>query len=121
MAFPRIYLLCLLSLLHGILSEQLKYNWDIGWISANPDGRLERPVVGVNGKWPCPPIHATVGDRIQVTIHNRLGNESTSIHWHGIQQKGTNAMDGPPGVTQCPLLPGDSFTYDFEVDDPKSS
>lgn len=29
--------------------------------------------------------------------------------------KGTNEMDGASGVTQCPVAPGQSFTYDFTV------
>jgi hypothetical protein len=24
-------------------------------------------------------------------------------------------MDGPQGVSQCPILPGESFTYNFTV------
>lgn len=29
---------------------------------------------------------------------------------------GTPWMDGTEGVTQCPILPGDTFTYRFVVD-----
>lgn len=42
---------------------------------------------------------------------------STSIHWHGIFQHGTNYEDGSASVTQCPIQPGDSFQYDFSVPD----
>ena len=30
-------------------------------------------------------------------------------------QQGTNTMDGPSGVNQCAIPPGDSFTYNFTV------
>lgn len=39
----------------------------------------------------------------------------TSIHWHGIRQKQTMDMDGVNGITQCPIAPGDSFTYTFKA------
>jgi Multicopper oxidase len=75
----------------------LNYNWDITWVQANPDGRLTRPVIGINGKWPNPPIIANLGDNVVVTVNNKLGNESTTIHWHGLFQVGNNNNDGPPG------------------------
>lgn len=28
-------------------------------------------------------------------------------------QKGTNAYDGAVGVAQCPISPGENFTYKF--------
>lgn len=56
-----------------------------------------------------------MGDRVIVNLNNKLGNETTSLHFHGIFQTGTAAMDGPTGVTQCPIPPGASFTYDFVV------
>ena len=36
-------------------------------------------------------------------------------HWHGIQQHGFNAYDGASFVTQCPIIPGDVFRYQFTV------
>jgi Multicopper oxidase len=38
-------------------------------------------------------------------------------HWHGIDQHTTNWADGPAFVTQCPIIPGHSFLYDFSVPD----
>jgi iron transport multicopper oxidase len=93
----------------------LTYNWDITWVEANPDNRLKRPVVGINKQWPCPTISGNIGDTVVVTINNKLGNETTSLHWHGLYQVGNNAQDGPPMVTQCPILPGQSYTYTFTV------
>ncbi|KIL58888.1 multicopper oxidase [Amanita muscaria Koide BX008] len=40
---------------------------------------------------------------------------TTSIHWHGIFQTGTSWADGPVGVSQCPIVPGNSFLYQFTV------
>ena len=36
-------------------------------------------------------------------------------HWHGLFQSHTNYDDGPAFVTQCPIVPQESFLYDFKV------
>lgn len=93
------------------------YNWTIDWVRAAPDG-FSRPVIGVNNQWPCPAIRANVGDTVVVNIKNNLGNQTTGIHFHGIHQIGSNEMDGPTGVTQCPVPPGNTLTYSFYVSEP---
>jgi len=97
------------------LADTVTYDFDVSWVYANPDGLFNRPVIGINGKWPIPPIVASKGDRVVVNVKNSLGNESTSLHFHGLYQNGTNHMDGPVGVTQCAIPPGNSFTYNFTV------
>ena len=37
--------------------------------------------------------------------------EPTSVHWHGLVVP--NAMDGPADITQAPIQPGATFTYEF--------
>lgn len=91
------------------------YNFNITRVTANPDGAFDRPTIGINGKWPIPRITANVGDRVVVNVNNQLGNESTSLHFHGLYMRNTPEMDGPADVTQCPIPPGSSFTYDFTV------
>ncbi|NPC87238.1 multicopper oxidase domain-containing protein, partial [Pyxidicoccus fallax] len=77
------------------------------------DGRgLE--VWAYNGQVPGPTLRATVGDTVRVRLTNRLP-QPTTIHWHGIRLP--NGMDGVPGVTQPPIEPGASFTYEFQVKD----
>jgi len=63
-----------------------------------------------NGTLPGPMIRVTEGDRVRVVVKNEL-NEPTTVHWHGIEVP--NAMDGVPGVTQEPIQPGESYTYEF--------
>ncbi|OCL11751.1 Ferroxidase [Glonium stellatum] len=108
-------LVALSTLLPSSLAKTVTFNWDIGWVNAAPDG-FNRPVIGINGQWPLPKVEADLGDTIVVNIHNSLGNETTGIHWHGQFQQGTNNMDGPSGVTQCPIPPGSSFTYSFTAE-----
>lgn len=37
------------------------------------------------------------------------------MHWHGIRQLNTNGQDGVNGITQCPIPPGESYTYTFKA------
>jgi FtsP/CotA-like multicopper oxidase with cupredoxin domain len=50
------------------------------------------------------------GDRVRATFTNNM-RETTGIHFHG--QSVPNNMDGVPHVTQEPIAPGASFTYEF--------
>jgi FtsP/CotA-like multicopper oxidase with cupredoxin domain len=63
-----------------------------------------------NGTVPGPTIKVDVGDHVKVVLKNELP-ESTALHIHGVRLP--NAMDGVPDITQDPIKPGDSFTYDF--------
>ncbi|KAI5923106.1 Cupredoxin [Camillea tinctor] len=101
----------------GSWAATVKYDWEITWVNASPDGFV-RPVIGINGKWPCPVIEANVGDTIVVNLTNRLGNETTGLHFHGIKQTNTNFMDGAVGANQCPVPPNATFTYCFLADTP---
>ncbi|KAF9459163.1 multicopper redoxase [Collybia nuda] len=84
----------------------------------SPDG-FKRSTVLAGGTFPGPLITATKGERLNFKIMNALTDptmlRSTSIHWHGIYQKGTNWADGTAFVTQCPIAANDSFVYDFST------
>ena len=103
----------LVALVQMAVAATVTYNWDLTWVTANPDGAMARPVIGINGQWPCPTINVGVGDRLVVNVNNKLGNETTGIHFHGLYQQGSAQMDGAVGVTQCSIPPGSQFTYEF--------
>ena len=63
-----------------------------------------------NGTVPGPMIRVTEGDQVRVIVKNELP-APTTIHWHGVEVP--NAMDGVAGVTQDPIQPGETFTYEF--------
>jgi len=63
-----------------------------------------------NGQVPGPRIRITQGDRVRFVVRNSLP-DPTSVHWHGLILP--NGMDGPAGITQAPIAPGASFTYEF--------
>jgi FtsP/CotA-like multicopper oxidase with cupredoxin domain len=90
-----------------------EYNFTISELLAAPNGVQKRMTV-VNGQFPGPLVEANEGDRVVVHVTNE-GSEPTSLHFHGMHQNGTNHMDGATAITQCPIQPGKSFTYDFTV------
>lgn len=63
-----------------------------------------------NGQVPGPRIRVTEGDTVRFNVTNNLP-ESTTVHWHGLILP--NAMDGPAEITQDPIEPGESYTYEF--------
>jgi FtsP/CotA-like multicopper oxidase with cupredoxin domain/plastocyanin len=63
-----------------------------------------------NGTVPGPLIKVATGDKVRIVLKNELP-QSTALHLHGIEIP--NSMDGVPYITQDPITPGNSFTYDF--------
>ena len=80
---------------------------------------LKDPVkaLGYNGVWPGPLLSVVEGDRVRAIFKNNL-HETTGVHFHG--QRVPNAMDGVPHITQEPIQPGASFTYEFVARTPGS-
>lgn len=65
-----------------------------------------------NRQVPGPRLQVTEGDHVRINFRNALP-ESTTVHWHGLIVP--NEMDGPANVTQDPVKPGGSYTYEFDV------
>jgi FtsP/CotA-like multicopper oxidase with cupredoxin domain len=76
-----------------------------------PDVQVEG--YAFNGQIPGPRLRVTEGDRVRIRVTNHLP-EATTVHWHGLIVP--NGMDGPAGITQRPIAPGDSFTYEFTTE-----
>lgn len=53
------------------------------------------------------------GDELEITVFNNLTTNGTTMHWHGIRQLNSVANDGVNAITQCPIAPGETFTYRF--------
>lgn len=107
-------MMALFLLLSSAFAKTVTYDFNVGWVTAQPDG-FSRPTIGINGQWPIPQITAAVGDKVIVNVKNDLGNQTTSLHFHGLYQNGTTHMDGPVGVSQCSIPIGGSFVYEFQV------
>ena len=85
--------------------EAREVKWELA-----PGKRIN--AMAYNGEVPGPTIRAREGERLRVVLKNAL-SEPTTVHWHGVDVP--NAMDGVPGVTQRAVLPGETFTYEFEA------
>lgn len=99
----------------GTATTTRSYTWTIAKATASPDG-YTKEVYAINGQMPGPLIEANEGDTVVVTVQNDLVDESTTIHWHGLFQNGTQTMDGVPGFSQCPIPAGSSWTYTFSTE-----
>jgi FtsP/CotA-like multicopper oxidase with cupredoxin domain len=64
-----------------------------------------------NGQVPGPPVAATEGDLIEVTLRNADIQEGVTLHWHGFDVP--SGEDGVPGLTQDAVAPGQEFVYRF--------
>jgi len=69
-------------------------------------------VWGYNGQIPGPTLRFKEGDKVRVYYRNDL-DEASSIHWHGLIVP--NSMDGVGLLTQPPVMPGETFVYEFEI------
>ncbi|PON37107.1 Laccase [Parasponia andersonii] len=74
----------------------------------------DQVVVSANGSLPGPTIRVHEGDTLVVHVLNQSPYNIT-IHWHGIFQLLSAWSDGPEYVTQCPIRPGHSYTYRFNI------
>ena len=78
-----------------------------GFVRREMEGRT-LVMLAFNGQIPGPLIE--VGEK--TTIFVDFTNDTplpTAVHWHGVRLD--NRYDGVPGVTQDPVLPGESFRY----------
>ncbi|GMN47810.1 hypothetical protein TIFTF001_016985 [Ficus carica] len=74
----------------------------------------EHVIVAANGILPGPTISVHEGDTLVVDVLNQSPYNIT-IHWHGVFQLLSPWADGPEYVTQCPIRPGHSYTYRFNI------
>jgi manganese oxidase len=65
-----------------------------------------------NDQIPGPRLNFTQGDRVRIDVTNEL-DETTTVHWHGLDVP--NEMDGPAEITQDPIQPGDTYSYEYAV------
>ena len=110
---PQLVLSDALDAAHADLEGDVKvFNLTIDNIEQKID-ELMPPVaaLGYNGQWPGPTIRVTEGDKVRAIFTNNL-NETTGVHFHGVEFDDF-FQDGVPFVTQQPIIPGETFTYEF--------
>jgi FtsP/CotA-like multicopper oxidase with cupredoxin domain len=75
----------------------------------------KRKAMAYNGMVPGPVIRVTEGDKVRIRVKNEM-QESTAVHWHGLRLPAN--MDGVTFLTQPPITPGSTFTYEFVAKNP---
>jgi FtsP/CotA-like multicopper oxidase with cupredoxin domain len=69
-------------------------------------------VWGYNHQIPGPTLHFREGDKLRIYLKNEL-DQPTSLHGHGLIVP--YSMDGVGGLTQPPIMPGETFVYEITV------
>ncbi|WP_202733394.1 copper resistance system multicopper oxidase [Acinetobacter pittii] len=90
-----------------------EYHLNINEQQVNVTGKpLKR--ITVNGKFTAPLLEFEEGDDAVIHVHNKLKNQDTSLHWHGLLLPGL--MDGVPGFNGFKgIAPNGDFVYRFKV------
>ncbi len=88
-----------------------QFDLNIGYQAVNMTGK-ERTATTVNGSLPAPTLRWKEGETVTLRVKNHLAHDS-SIHWHGMILPSN--MDGVPGLSFAGIKPGDTYEYQFEV------
>lgn len=101
------------QVLKPILENGVKvFKLDVSLIKWNILPDVQVAAYAFNQQVPGPQIRVTEGDRVRIVVKNNLP-EPTTVHWHGMILP--NNMDGPADITQAPIQPGQSYSYEFTV------
>ncbi|OWM79812.1 L-ascorbate oxidase homolog [Punica granatum] len=90
------------------------YNWNVTYGDIYPLGVKQKGIL-INGQFPGPSIESVTNDNIIISVFNSL-DEPFLISWNGVQQRRNSWQDGVYG-TNCPIPPGQNFTYVLQVKD----
>ncbi|MCW8127690.1 copper resistance system multicopper oxidase [Microbulbifer halophilus] len=88
-----------------------RFDLDIGYTPVNFTGR-NRTAVTVNDGLPGPILRWKEGETVTLNVTNNLAHDS-SIHWHGMILPSN--MDGVPGLSFAGIKPGETYRYQFDV------
>ncbi|WP_334078620.1 copper resistance system multicopper oxidase [Microbulbifer sp. M83] len=88
-----------------------QFDLSVNYLPVNFTGR-DRTAVAVNGGVPAPILRWKEGQTVTLNVTNHLAHD-TSIHWHGLILPSN--MDGVPGLSFNGIKPGETFTYQFPV------
>ncbi|XP_048434108.1 L-ascorbate oxidase homolog [Pyrus x bretschneideri] len=90
------------------------YNWNVTYGDIYPLGIKQQGIL-INGQFPGPQIESVTNDNLIISVFNSL-DEPFLISWNGVQQRRNSWQDGVFG-TNCPIPPGQNFTYVLQVKD----
>ncbi|XP_052151535.1 L-ascorbate oxidase homolog [Oryza glaberrima] len=90
------------------------FDWEVTTGNINPLGVQQQGIL-INGQFPGPEIDCQTNDNLIVNVHNRL-SEPFLLSWNGLQHRKNSWQDGVSG-TNCPIPPGQNFTYQMQAKD----
>lgn len=111
MAPPKLWLSAILELAALAQAAQVNFELDLTWQKGSPNG-VEREMIFVNDQFPGPSLIMDEGDDVTIHVTNHLPF-NTSVHFHGIEQKGTPWADGVSGLSQWAIKPGQTYKYQW--------
>ena len=82
-----------------------------GWVYGSATSAASKRAGHIVGQCPGPTLRCVEGDLLRVEFTNASSHPHT-IHFHGIHSA---FMDGIPGVGRGNIMPGETFTYEFEA------
>ncbi len=95
------------------LAAVKQYDLTIAEQMVNVTGKPIKRIT-VNGKFVAPLLEFEEGDDAVIRVYNKLKNQDSSLHWHGLLLPGI--MDGVPGFNQFKgIKPNQSYEYRFKV------
>ncbi|KAK1297641.1 hypothetical protein QJS10_CPB15g00470 [Acorus calamus] len=94
--------------------NQVYYDWTVSYSKIAPLG-VEKEVIVINNQFPGPLLNTTTNDMVSVNVRNHL-NEPLLFTWNGVQLRADSWADGVQG-TNCPIIPGESWSYTFKMKD----
>ncbi|KAJ5614692.1 hypothetical protein N7528_008346 [Penicillium herquei] len=106
--------LLFLSLFQLVSAEVVYFSIVLTWEEKEVAG-FTRDVILVNDSFPGPELRLVQGDDVIFDVKNECPFNVT-VHFHGIDQKGTPWSDGVPGLSQRPIVSGSKFRYQWTAD-----
>ncbi|KVI02025.1 Cupredoxin [Cynara cardunculus var. scolymus] len=112
-SFLALVLLLLLQLINGEDPYRF-FTWNVSYGDIYPLGVKQQGIL-INGQFPGPLIESVTNDNLVINVFNSL-DEPFLLSWNGVMQRRNSWQDGVFG-TNCPIPPGQNFTYNLQVKD----
>lgn len=103
--------LLFLLLAAPVQAEVVEYHLEVSQEPINITGQVAEAML-INGQYPGPVLRFRQGDTARIHVTNAT-DVDTSMHWHGLLLP--PAQDGVPYVSNWPIRPGETFTFEFPL------
>lgn len=90
------------------------HTWNVTYGDISPLGVSLKGIL-INGLFPGPEIRNVTNTNVIINVYNNL-DEGFLLSWNGVINRGNPYQDGMSG-TNCPIPPGQNFTYKLQLKD----